>query len=42
MAQAQQVGDAHDGTKCKFREVEVRIFETPKAAAAFASGVYRQ
>ncbi|GGX23080.1 hypothetical protein [Aquimarina muelleri] len=42
MGQASQVGDSLDGTKCKFRDIEVRIFESIKDSEIYVSNLYRK
>lgn len=42
LGQASMVGDAPDGTKCKFRDIEVRVFESAEAAEIYASDLYRK
>lgn len=40
MGQASRAGDPPDGTKCKFRDVEVRIFESFEDAEVYVSNLY--
>ncbi|MEP1096902.1 MAG: hypothetical protein ABJG78_17425 [Cyclobacteriaceae bacterium] len=40
MGQAGQVGDSWDGTKCKFRDIEVRVFETFEDSEVYVSNLY--
>lgn len=40
MGQGHRAGDPPDGTKCKFRDVEVRIFESSEDAEIYVSNLY--
>lgn len=40
LGQASRSGDAPDGTKCKFRDIEVRIFESSEAAEIYVLNLY--
>lgn len=40
MAQASRLDDPPDGTKCKFRDVEVRIFESFEDAEIYVANLY--
>ncbi len=42
LGQGRRNGDPYDGTTCKFRDLEVRLFESAEEAAIYVSQVYNQ
>lgn len=42
IAQGLRNGDPYDGTTCKFRDLEVRLFESAEDAAIYVSQIYNQ
>ena len=42
MSQASQVGDEHDGTKNKYKDIEMRIFKSESDSKYFIENLYRK
>lgn len=42
MAQGSQKGDAPDGTKSKYRNIEIRVFNSKEDAEYFVKHIYRK
>lgn len=42
LGQGRRNGDPYDGTTCKFRDLEVRLFESAEDAAIYVSQLYNQ